>query len=116
MSMLEQHLQAECVAWFSQTYPHLRGCLFAVPNGDKRDPVTQSKLITQGLMPGIPDLILIVRSRAIGIEIKRQGGKQSTRQDAIQKRWEEVGNTYALVDNFDDFVAIVENFLKINIA
>ena len=49
----EHRLQAECVRTFSMRYPRLRGLLFAVPNGGKRDEVTAAKLNAEGVVSGV---------------------------------------------------------------
>lgn len=36
-SEVEHRIQQACVRWFNLQYPHLRGRLFAVPNGGRRD-------------------------------------------------------------------------------
>lgn len=112
MHPTEDHLQAACVAWFNKTYPHLRGCLFAVPNGGLRDKVTQARLINSGLMPGVPDLILIVGGVACGIEMKLPKGVQSPMQKKIQDIWGKVGNQYFIARSEEEFCEVVKNFLK----
>jgi hypothetical protein len=85
---LERKSQAAVVdwaRWASGQWPELR-YLFAVPNGDKRSAVTASLLVSQGVKPGVPDLILpVARAGYIGlaIEMKRKPNKPSE----VQGEW-----------------------------
>jgi hypothetical protein len=85
---LERKSQAAVVdwaRWASGQHPELR-FLFAVPNGDKRSAVTASLLVSQGVKPGVPDLILpIARGGHIGlaIEMKRKPNMPSQ----VQREW-----------------------------
>ena len=57
-------------------YPKLKGRLFAVPNGGRRDTVTGGKLKAEGVTAGVSDLILLKSNRDYGallIEIEKEG-------------------------------------------
>ena len=54
----EHKIQTTCVKWFNITHPKLKGLLFAVPNGGRRDKVTAAKLKEEGVVAGVADLIL----------------------------------------------------------
>lgn len=53
----EHETQAACVRWFRAAWPGLRGRLFAVPNGGRRDAVTGARLKAEGVVAGVADLI-----------------------------------------------------------
>ena len=55
----EHRIQCSCVKWFNLKYPKLKGRLFAVPNGGRRDTVTGGKLKAEGVTAGVSDLILL---------------------------------------------------------
>ena len=38
---LEHQIQCACIDWFRLAYPKLQSLLFAVPNGGRRDKVTE---------------------------------------------------------------------------
>lgn len=80
----EERIQQEIFRWFHNTYPHLRGCLFHVPNGGERNGREAAKLKTMGVYPGVSDLILLYGGKATLIELKTETGTQS----ASQKKWE----------------------------
>lgn len=75
---------ALCVKYFNLRYPKLKGRLFAVPNGGRRDAVTASKLKAEGVIAGVSDLILLKSNRDYGallIEMKKKGGYQPHRKN-----------------------------------
>ena len=112
----EHRIQCECVKYFALQYPSLRGRLFAVPNGGRRDATTAAKLKAEGVVAGVADLILLKSNRDYGallIEMKTRKGRQ---RDS-QKQWE---NTvcadseykYVVCRSFDDFKREVDDYLK----
>lgn len=54
--------------------------VFAVPNGGKRDVVEAVNLKRQGVVAGVPDLCIIHKGRAFGLELKAKAGKLSDSQ------------------------------------
>lgn len=115
-SEVEHRIQQACVRWFNLQYPHLRGRLFAVPNGGRRDVVTGAKLKAEGVVAGVADLILLVTNKAFGallIEMKKPGGIQS----AAQRQWQEIVTTngeykYVICRSIYDFMREIRDFLN----
>jgi hypothetical protein len=73
-------------AWMGKQYDDLLH-VFAVPNGDKRSPVTAAMLKRQGVKPGVSDLLLCSpRGGFIGlaIEMKRKPNGMEPEQTAWQ--------------------------------
>lgn len=111
----EHRIQCECVRYFHLRYPHLRGRLFAVPNGGRRDAATAGRLKAEGVVAGVSDLVLLKPNREFGallIEMKRKGGRQSE----SQKQWEKIITAdgeykYVKCFGFDDFKREVDNYL-----
>lgn len=112
----EHYIQCECVRYFNLRYPYLRGRLFAVPNGGRRDVVTGARLKAEGVVAGVSDLILLKKNRYYGallIEMKKRTGKQSE----SQKQWEQLVCAdgefkYVKCHSFDDFKREVDDFLS----
>lgn len=110
----EHRIQCQCVRWFFLQYPKLRGRLFAVPNGGKRDVTTAAKLKAEGVVAGVADLILLVRNSKYGallIEMKTSSGRQSE----SQKQWQKiVGGDYKYVvcRSVEDFINKVNSYLN----
>lgn len=82
--------QAALFDWIveqSERYPALQNA-FAVPNGGFRHKATARFLREEGLMPGVPDVILLAPSKkhhGLCIEMKRANGKAS---DVKEHQWE----------------------------
>lgn len=110
----EHQLQAACVRWFAYEYPNLRGLLFAVPNGGRRDITTGARLKAEGVVAGVSDLILFMPSdsyHALCIEMKTKLGKQSSGQKRWQRLVESVGYKYVVCHSFDEFSEAIKNYL-----
>lgn len=112
----EHRIQQACVQWFNLKFPHLRGRLFAVPNGGRRDAVTGAKLKAEGVVPGVSDLILLKSNRRYGallIEMKTAKGRQSDNQ----RWWQSVITEndeykYVVCHSFDDFMREVTDYIN----
>lgn len=112
----EHRIQCECVKWFNYQYPKLRGRLFAVPNGGRRDATTAAKLKAEGVVAGVADLILLKSNRYYGallIEMKTLKGRQ---RDS-QKAWQNIvcadsEYKYVVCRSFDDFKREVDDYLN----
>lgn len=112
----EHRLQEACVRWFSLTHPRLRGRLFAVPNGGRRDAVTGARLKAEGVVAGVADLILLksnARYGALLIEMKTAGGRQSDSQRLWQRAVTAGGEyKYVVCRSLGDFMREVDGYLK----
>lgn len=112
----EHRMQCSCVRWFNYSFPKLRGKLFAVANGGKRDAITGKQLKDEGVVAGVSDLILLVKNKrycGLLIEMKTPTGRQST----SQKQWQElITNTddykYIIVRSFDEFMNEINDYLN----
>lgn len=112
----EHRIQCACVRWFNLKYPTLRGRLFAVPNGGRRDRATGARLKGEGVVPGVADLILLKCNRDYGallIEMKTGSGRQSQ----SQKTWQENISSedeykYVVCHSTDDFIREVTDYLR----
>jgi Holliday junction resolvase len=63
-----------------------------------------SILQSMGAYPGIPDILAIKDGRTVMIEAKSPKGKQSEHQVEYQRRYEQAGGTYLLIDNIDTLI------------
>jgi hypothetical protein len=108
----EDQLQAQCIMWFSQEYPGLRGTLFAVPNGGARDSRTANLLKATGVVAGVSDLIWILHNKIEFIEMKKPGGRQSGAQKKFQEMVEFYGYNYNLIFSFVEFKTLIKSKLN----
>jgi len=83
---------------------------FHIPNAGRRSRRTGAQLKREGLLPGAPDLaVLLPRGRVVWIELKSGSGRQSSSQRDVQSILEAMGHDYCIVraDSSADAVAIV---------
>lgn len=90
----------------------------ALANGENRPKVmdaqgrwyspTGERLQRSGLRPGNPDLLLIWQGRAIGLELKAEGGRQNANQRATQTDWTLAGGLYHVAKGFQEAMAFLE--------
>ncbi len=107
----ENRIQQECYMWFHNTFPELRGCLFAVPNGGARSPIEGKLFKETGVVPGVSDMLLMVDSRTTCFELKNALGHQSRKQVAWQKQIESKGFDYHLIRDLNTFKEIVDKLI-----
>lgn len=110
----EHEIQKSCVKWFSIKYPKLKGLLFAVPNGERRDISTGLKLKEEGVVAGVSDLVLLYPGAfypSLCIEMKTPKGKQQESQKLWQKKVETAGNKYVICRSLDDFINAIQEYL-----
>lgn len=110
----EGRLQAECYQWFNNTYPNLRGLLYHVPNGEKRDPVTASLLKAKGVVRGIPDLEFHYRAKTYFLEVKRPDGKGALSDDQkfIHKQLDTQRFIIWIFNDFETFKKLIQNIIS----
>jgi len=112
----EHRLQCACVRWFAYQHPELRGRLFAVPNGGRRDAVTGAKMKAEGVVAGVADLVLLVRRAGYGallVEMKTATGRQSE----AQREWERIVTAnddykYVICRSIEEFITLIESYLS----
>ena len=113
MKRIEDHIQAEIVKWWQETYPARRADLFHVPNEAKRTPQEAGRMAALGLMPGVPDLIVHVGfNHFVPIEVKAPAGSLSTAQKNLAKFWKERGTVIHVVRSVQEFQEVVRVWLK----
>ena len=79
--------------------------VFAVPNGGSRHPAEAANLKREGVLAGTADLILVLQSKVVFIEIKTEKGFQSDSQEKFQKDIESLHHEYLIWRSLDDAIA-----------
>ena len=113
--LTERQIQIQCVGWFRARYPEASKVFMAIPNGGARNAWTAKNLKDEGVLSGAPDLLLLVPRHGFAslcIEMKKAGGKQSDNQIAFQEAAKEFKNKYVVCYSFDEFKAVVEEYLE----
>lgn len=109
--MSEDALQQMCYMWFHNTYPHLRGLLFHVPNGGSRNPREGMKFKQIGVVAGVSDLLFLFNGKCFCLELKTEKGRQSAKQLNWQKLVEKNNFTYFVVRDLLTFQSTVKNII-----
>lgn len=108
MEKLEARIQSESYIWFNNTFKELRGLLYHVPNGEKRDIITAAKLKAMGVVAGVPDMQFHFKTNTYFFEFKKpNSGKASEEQKKIHKSLEAQGFCVWLIESKDEFKEII---------
>ena len=81
----EHKLQAQCVLWFSQTFPLRRGELFATFSEQGAE--VASHKLSMGLVKALPDLLQSSEQRLNAIELKAKGSRHNVEHLRSQAKW-----------------------------
>ena len=111
--MSESKLQAGCVTWFRLQYPSK--IIAAIPNGGKRNVITAKIMKAEGVLSGMPDLIIPhpnLTHHAMFIEMKYGKNKASEQQLQVIEQLRSNGYCVEVCYSFDSFRNIVENYFK----
>jgi hypothetical protein len=110
----EDRIQQECYLWFHNTYPKLRGLLFAVPNGGSRSIIEAKKFKLTGVVPGVSDMLFMYAGKTYCLELKTEKGYQSKKQKIWQDTVTKQGFIYLIVRDLNVFKDIIETILNNN--
>lgn len=94
-------------------YPEL-SCLFAVPNGGRRDPREAAKLKATGTRAGVPDIILPVprgKFAALYIELKVDNGRVGPEQIKWHERLRAHGNRVEVCYGWQSAAEVLLSYL-----
>ena len=106
----EHQLQADCVLWFSEKYPSMRGTLWG--NFTEQGAVSAGKKLSLGLIKDIPDLMFRFGYIFGGIELKLPGTRHSVDHLLGQARWLAYRTDCGyFCDSLDGFKYIIETIL-----
>lgn len=112
MRQLEHKLQCACVRWLRLQYPNI--LCFAIPNGGARSALTGAMLKAEGVVAGVPDLMIAVPKNGhagLFVEMKVKPNRPSREQKEIIIKLEDAGYKVAVCYTFDEFVKIVTEYL-----
>jgi hypothetical protein len=106
----EQVFQGSLIKTLGLVLQPQRTFVFAVPNGGWRSKAEAAILIGQGVVPGVPDLMVLFDGTAIGLELKAPKGIASKKQQDVHKRFASAGIPVGIVRTDAEAIA----FLKAN--
>jgi hypothetical protein len=113
MKQDEHNLQIACVKWFRIQYP--KYLIYAIPNGGQRNAVVASKLKSEGVLSGVPDLhIPAAKGCFHGLYIELKAGKNKTteNQRTVMQKLQDEGYRCDVCYSFEKFVNLVNEYLK----
>jgi hypothetical protein len=108
----EHGLQKRCVDWFRKQFKMI--LIFAVPNAAKRSWQLANMLRAEGMVSGIPDLIVAYPSKGfhgLYIEMKTVKGKPSDEQITVQAYLRANGYQVIQPRTFEEFQQGVNEYL-----
>ena len=94
----EAREQARLVAclrrkWSSVENLALRPVIFHIPNGGSRNALEGANLKTQGVLAGVPDLLIVMPfGETIWVEMKAEDGSRSKKQVDLHAHFDELGH------------------------
>lgn len=109
----EDKLQANFYLWYHNTFPHLRGLLFSVPNGGGRSGLEGKVLKATGLYKGVADMVFLWKATTYFLELKRPDGKNG--QSESQKSWQAMvaaqGFSYVVYNDLKELKLVILNII-----
>ena len=105
----EHEEQREFVQWFRQNIDGVR--IFAIPNGGVRSLSVASKLKSEGVSAGVPDMF--VPAWLLWIEMKKsKGGITSDKQKDWHEYLRGIGHYVIIPKGCDEAIAMVQDFVE----
>lgn len=114
MKQLEHKLQCACVRWLRLQHPNV--LCFAIPNGGARSALTGAMLKAEGVVAGVPDLMIAMPKNGYAglfVEMKVKPNRPSREQKEIISKLEDAGYKVAFCYAFEEFVKIVTEYLAL---
>lgn len=99
----EYDLQCNCVEWFRANYKD--EIIFSVPIESAH--AKFSHYMKSGALAGVSDLIVVLKTCILFIEMKSENGRQRDVQKEFQKMVEALGYKYFLCRTLDNFKDII---------
>lgn len=98
--MTEHEIQVSLIAWARKCWPDTP--IFAIPNGGQRNAVVAAKLKAEGVLAGIPDVLVADGKPGLFVELKTQRGRLSDKQHEQIERLKLIGYPVAVAYGLDD--------------
>ena len=106
MKRIEQAIHRQIVAGLRQVLPH--GWIVAhIPNGGKRTQVEGAVFKALGVLPGMPDIVVLGADRqgsatAWFLEVKTDNGRLTEIQSLMHDKLKDIGFPVAVVRSWDE--------------
>jgi hypothetical protein len=101
--MKESHVQRQILDYLALKgifhYRQNSGA-FAIP-----ETANHARRFFRAGVPGVPDIICVIKGQFVGIEVKAPKGKQSEHQKEFQRKIEAAGGRYVLAHSLEDVIS-----------
>lgn len=106
----EHNIQKSIVRWFKREYPEY--LIFASCN---EACYTRKTYFTEaGMLNGVSDLVVVLPSKVIFVELKTERGIQSKSQKEFEFKIKSIGHEYYLIRSLTEFQKLINSILVIN--
>lgn len=106
----EHGIQKSIVRWFKREYPEY--LIFASCN---EACYTRKTYFTEaGMLTGVSDLVVVLPSKVLFIELKTERGIQSKSQKEFEGRITSLGYDYYIIRSLAEFQKLINSILVIN--
>jgi hypothetical protein len=79
-----------------------------VPMGGRRTAITGALMKSLGARAGMPDIMILMRGKTFGLELKSATGRVSDAQKECHRRLREAGATVAIAGGLDEAVSLLQ--------
>lgn len=113
MKELEHQLQVSCIKWFRIKFRNR--LIYAIPNGGKRNIIIATKLKSEGVVSGIPDLHIPISNRfyhGLYIEMKVKPNTPTDNQEAVMNQLRLNGYKCEVCYSLNDFIRVVNEYMQ----
>ena len=80
------------------------------PNGGKRGIKTAVRLKKEGVLPGVPDIQIMLPNRSAFLELKAKRGRLTDSQIAFRQSAQAAGHWWEVAYSFDEAWAVLERW------
>lgn len=107
---MSEHLhQVAFFDWFRRCYPHVLA--FAIPNGGHRHVAVGRKMKAEGVVSGVPDILIADGNPGCFIEMKVKPNKTTDRQKEVIKQLQQSGYHVAVCYGWEEAKTVAESYL-----
>lgn len=111
--MTEHSIQARVVQFVRTFYPDV--LMFAIPNGANVNPVNRIRLVKEGMLAGVPDLVILEQRHGFNglfIEFKKDNGIISKEQAATLTKMTQRNYLCIVARHHRSAIKTIEDYLQ----
>ncbi len=112
----EARLQQNCLMHLNRHHREQERWFHAIPNGEKRDPITAARLKATGVKRGVADTFLPEPRgiyHGLYVELKTPTGRLSDKQKEFIAAMRQRGYCVVVLDNLEAFQSLITDYLPL---